>query len=75
MAYEPAAEVSTVPEDATARAPSKLSMHVAPASAYVAPTVTVAGFSPVMVMAGGVVSWTVMILDSDALLPAESAQE
>ena len=45
---------------------------VAPASVYVAPNITVAGLSPVTVITGAVVSWTVTVLVAVPSLPEVS---
>ena len=56
-------------------AESNMSSHVAPSSAYVAPLVTVTDASPIIAIAGGIVSLTrtVRVICS-ASLPAVSLQ-
>ena len=69
--YEPTVSVSTVPVVTTVTAPDK-SVAVAPASVYAVPNSTVAGFSPVTVTTGLVVSTTLTVLDAVAELLSKS---
>jgi hypothetical protein len=60
--------VTTVPEVTTVTDPDK-SVAVAPASVYVVPSSVVAGFVPVTVTTGAVVSTTLTVLVAVAVLP------
>ena len=71
--YEPTASVFTVPEVVTVTAAK--SVAVAPASVYVAPSSTVAGFAPVTVTTGLVVSTTLTVLVAVPIFPELSVAE
>ena len=67
--YVPTTEASTLPEVETDSPP----LEVAPASEYTEPFSTVAGFAPVIVIIGAVVSTTLTVLVTwIAALPAAS---
>ena len=65
--------MSTVPVVTTVTSPDK-SLAVAPASVYVAPNSEVAGFVPVTVTTGAVVSTTFTVLVAVPALPEASVE-